>query len=182
MPVTITSVKAYQKNADIAVEWKVENESNMVQYEVEKSVDGNQFSKAATVTAKNGAVHTYSWLDKNAVTGYNYYRIRSVDLNGKVSYTEIVKVFMGKMVSEITIYPNPVTNGKINLQLTNQPAGIYGIRLLNPLGQVIVSKSVTHAEGSSSQSIPWDYNLAHGVYQLEVTKPDGDVKVIKVMY
>jgi hypothetical protein len=182
LPVTVTSLKAYPKNADIAVEWKVENESNMLQYEIEKSGDGNQFSKVATVAAKNVAINSYSWLDKNAVAGYNYYRIRSIDVNGKISYTEIVKVLMGKMVSEITIYPNPVVNGKINLQLTNQPAGIYGIRLLNPLGQVIVSKSVTHAEGSSSQSIAWDYNLAHGVYQLEITKPNGDVKVIKVMY
>jgi hypothetical protein len=28
----------------------------------------------------------------------------------------------------------------------------------------------------------WDYNPAHGMYQLEVTKPGGTVKNINVLY
>jgi hypothetical protein len=59
---------------------------------------------------------------------------------------------------------------------------MYGIRLLNPLGQVIVAKQASHAGGNGTENIKWDYNLAHGVYQLEVTKPNGEVAVIKVMY
>ena len=59
---------------------------------------------------------------------------------------------------------------------------MYGIRLFNPLGQTIVSKQVSHADGTSTEKIEWNYNLAHGVYQLEVTRPDASVKVIKVMY
>ena len=154
----------------------------MQQYEVEKSTDGNKFSKVATTTALNGAANQYNWLDKNPAIGYNYYRIRSVDKNGKTGYTQVVKVNISNAIATISIYPNPIVNGVVNVQLINQPAGVYGIRLLNPLGQVIVSKSVTHAEGTSTEPIKWDYKLAHGMYQLEVTKPDGDIKVIKVMY
>jgi subtilisin-like proprotein convertase family protein len=182
LPVTFVSVKATQKNADILVEWKVENESNLKQYEVEKSLDGNSFSKAATIAASNNRAGIYNWLDQKAVTGYNYYRIRSVDLDGKTMLTQIVKVLTGNAAMEISIYPNPITNGVVNLQLTNQPAGMYGIRMLNPIGQTIISKKITHAEGSSTEKLNWDYNLAHGMYQLEITKPNGEVKVIKVMY
>ncbi len=57
------------------VEWKVENESNMKQYEVEKSVDGNKFTKAATIEAINGRANDYNWLDQHVSAGYNYYRI-----------------------------------------------------------------------------------------------------------
>ena len=70
----------------------------------------------------------------------------------------------------------------IHLQLVNQPEGKYGIRLFNKLGQVIISRQVIHTEGSSTELIKWDYNLAHGMYKLEVTKPDGSVKTINVMY
>ncbi len=70
----------------------------------------------------------------------------------------------------------------IHLQLTNQPEGKYGIRLLNKIGQVILSKQITHAEGSSTEFIKWDFNLAHGMYQLEVSVPGGEVKEINVMY
>lgn len=182
MPVTFTSVKAYQKNEVIAVEWKVENESNILRYDIEKSVDGNSFSNVGTLAAVNGTANNYSWTDNSPVANYNFYRIKSVDLNGKVNYTQIVKVFMGKASGDITVYPNPIVNGNVNLQLTNQPAGIYNVRLLNPLGQVVLSKQITHTEGSSTETIKWNYNFARGVYQLEINRPVGEVKTIKIMY
>jgi hypothetical protein len=34
----------------------------------------------------------------------------------------------------------------------------------------------------STELIKWDYKLAHGIYQPEVTRPDGRVKDINVLY
>ena len=181
-PLTFTSVKAYQKNRDIAVEWKVENERLVNHYEVAKSVDGRTFTKVDTVATDKSLSGSFNWLDVHAVEGFNYYRIKSVNFSGESTYSDIVKVFMGSLKPLITIYPNPVRDGVLNLQFANEPQGNYGIRLLNNLGQIIVSKQVTHAGGNSTQTIKWDYNLVHGVYHLEVFKPDGGVKVIKVLY
>jgi hypothetical protein len=164
------------------VEWKVENEKNIQHYEVEKSLDGSRFTQSATIVASNNGARIYNWVDESVVPGYNYYRIRSVDLNGRSALSQIVKVLITKSHSAIAIHPNRITNGIVNLQLTNQPAGIYTVRLLNPIGQIITSKEMNLAAGSSTQQINWDYKLAHGVYQLQITKPDGVVKVIKVMY
>ena len=180
LPVTFTSIKATQKNSGILVEWKVENESNIQQYEVEKSVDGNSFSKLATVKAINGAANNYNWLDQHAAAGYNYYRIR-VGLVGKQNYTQVIKVFIGKAISEMSVYPNPVVNGSINLLLSNQPAGVYQARLLNAIGQVIISKTIHHTEGSSTEIIKINNNFSKGIYQLEIIKPDGDKKIIKLV-
>ncbi len=185
VPVTFTSVKAYRKDAKIKVEWNVENEINVKQYEVEKSLSGNQFNIIAVkkATANNGATAGYNISDENPVNGYNYYRIRSVDHDGKVQYSPVVKVLVEKeKEAGIAIYPNPITNGVINLQLTNQPAGEYGIKLYNKLGQVILSKKVQRSEGNSTEKINWDFNLAHGMYHLEVLFPDGSKKIIKVLY
>jgi hypothetical protein len=182
LPVTFVSVRAIQKDTDIAVEWKVENEQDIQQYEVERSSDGVNFNKVATVAALNNGTQNYQWLDEHPVTGTNYYRIRSVGRDGKVTYSTIVNVAMVLASPSIGIYPNPITDGIIHLQLINQPEGMYGLRLLNSLGQVIVSKQVGHAGGNATENIRWDYNLAHGVYHLEVTKPNGEIVVIKVMY
>jgi hypothetical protein len=182
LPVTFVSLKAYNKNADIAVEWKVENESNMKHYEVEKATDGINFTKMMTLAAINTGATGYSWLDQHPNVGYNYYRIRSVDVQGKANYTQVVKVLVTRGTPQITIHPNPITDGIINLHLINQPAGMYGIRLLNPAGQLITGKQITHADGSSTEKITWDYKLARGLYHLEVTKPDGKLKIINVMY
>ena len=184
LPVTFTSVKAYRVDKNINVEWRVENERNMKQYEVEKSINGTQFTSIAIVpaTANNGNSAIYLSIDTKPVEGYNYYRIKSVDINGKTTYTNVVKVLMGSIKRDITIYPNPITDGMIHLQFLNQPEGKYGIRLLNKLGQIIVLRQISHAEGSSTELIKWDFNLAHGMYQLEVVKPDGSIKNINVLY
>lgn len=182
LPLSLTSVKAYQKNKDIAVEWTAENESNMKEYHVEKSNDGNHFTKATSVEAKNAALNNYNWLDVHPSQGYNYYRIRSIDLNGKTEYSKVVKVLIGSIKQSITIYPNPVKDGMINLQMINQPAGIYFIHITNHLGQSILSKSIKHYEGSGSETIQLPKNLSHGVYQVNITKNNAAVSTIKIEY
>ncbi len=184
LPVTFTSIKAYRQGKDINVEWKVENEMNVKQYEVEKSIDGTDFTTMSiqAATANDGGSVVYVAADVKPVEGYNYYRVKSVDINGKSQYTNVVKVLMGTIKQDINIFPNPITDGMIHLQLTNQPGGKYGIRLHNKLGQLIISRQVNHSEGSSTELIKWDYNLAHGLYNLEVSRPDGTVKRINVMY
>ncbi len=183
LAVTITSLTASQKGKNIAVEWKVDNQTNIKEYEIEKSADGNNFSNVATIQANSNATTSYSWTDVNPVAGYNYYRVKSVDINGKTSYTQIVKVQPdGTLNRDITVFPNPIVNGTINLQLTNQPEGVYHVRVINQLGQAVLYKQVTHNEGSSSEAIQLSSNLAHGVYQVEVSSPANDVKIIKVLY
>ncbi|MBA3830261.1 MAG: Ig-like domain-containing protein, partial [Taibaiella sp.] len=184
LPVTFTSVKAYRQGSNINVEWIVDNEMNIKNYDVEKSADGLHFTTLTTTaaTANGGRSASYLAADARPVNGYNYYRIRSNDLNSKTEYTSIVKVFMGRTKQDIVIYPNPITDGMVHLQFMNEPDGKYGIRLMNKLGQVIVSKQVTRMDGNSTELIKWDFNLAHGMYQLEITKPDGSTKNINVYY
>jgi hypothetical protein len=182
LPAAITSIAASAKDHDIQVDWKVTREKNVQQYEVERSFDGIQFTTVATVKANNAGTADYSWLDPKVLPGYYYYRVKSTDAKGKVQYTKIVTVLIGTGKPLFTIYPNPITNGVINLQFINQPAGKYGIRLMNQLGQIIVSKQIERMNGSSNETIKWDYNLAHGIYQLEILQPNGEVKIIKVIY
>ena len=184
LPVTFTSVKAYKQDKNIDVEWRVSNESNIKEYQAEKSVNGIDFTTLATVkpTNNNGGSAVYVQPDTKPVTGDNYYRIRSIDMNGAISYTTIVKVQIADSRQDINIYPNPITDGQIHLQFLNEPVGKYGLRLLNSLGQVILAKQVTHADGTTTDLIRWNFNLAHGMYKLEVTKPDGSIKIINVLY
>lgn len=182
LPVTFVSIDASRKNADILVDWKVEMESNLKHYEVERSQNGVSFTKATVVLMDRNHLGKYEWLDQEPAQGYNYYRIRSVDVDGKTSLSTIAKVMIDMPTGSISVYPNPITNGTLNLQLGNQPEGVYGLRLLNPVGQILISKKINHAGGNHTEKINWDYKMARGMYQLEVTKPGGGVHLIKVVY
>jgi len=183
LPVTFTSVNAYQQNKNIAVEWKVGNENSMKQYEVEKSIDGQHFTLVATVAAKvnNGGTANYQWLDANFSSGNNYYRIKSITIDGNTQYTSAVKVEIATGRSQITVFPNPVTDGNINLQLINQPKGKYEVNVVNNLGQVIMVKQIEHTEGSSTQTIQLSKTAAKGNYQLQIITPDNRMVNTKLL-
>jgi len=182
MPVTFTSVKANVQNNKVSVNWNVENQSNMKRYEVERSADGKNFTQIAEVAASNIASASYNWLDENPAQGNNYYRIHSLDINGKAEYSSIVKAQISNVSVSIKIYPNPAVDAKVNIQLVNQPGGVYYARLLNAIGQEIASKKIVCATGNSTETIEWNKNAARGIYNLQITMPDGSINVTRLQY
>ena len=87
--------------------------------------------------------------------------------------------FLG--IAAISVYPNPIVNEVINVQFTNQPKGRYLLRLINPLGQIVIRKDVIHNGGNAQEPLRWQKNFSKGIYQLEITGPGGDLKIIKVV-
>ena len=191
LPVTFTSIKATQQNnpvagqlPHIAVEWKVDNQMNITAYEVEKSADGRTFSKVTTqlVVGANGTSVTYNWLDLNAFSGNNYYRVRSIGNGGEVKYSTIVNVNIGNAHSVIAVYPNPVINRQLNIQFSGMDKGVYNLRLISASGQSVFVTKLTHTGGSALHLVKLG-NCAAGNYRLEIVKPDNSrlVKALVVL-
>ncbi|HMG83686.1 MAG TPA: hypothetical protein VK559_11670, partial [Ferruginibacter sp.] len=123
--VTYSNVIATQENKNITVQWIVTDQLNINKYIVERSTDGVNFYPVDTTTATN--ISTYNWIDADPGVGSFYYRIRSTDNSGAIEYSKTVEVVIGKGIVEgIQVYPNPVTNGTLQLQMNNIPAGEYG--------------------------------------------------------
>jgi hypothetical protein len=185
LPVTLRNVKAYEKNTGVQVEWTLSQEINMDHYEVEKSSTGMNFSKAGSVaSAGNSSTSVgYGWFDAAPNMGANFYRIKMIDKNGAFSYSSVVKVVISKGAPAIAIYPNPAVDGMINIQFTNVPKGIYQIKLINSIGQVVMTKQIQHEEGSSNETLRPDKQIAHGNYQIEVTGGTDNAKLTtKLIY
>lgn len=165
LPVSFSSLKAFEKSTGVQIEWKVETETNPDRYEVEKSVNGQHFSKLATITPANGhSITLYQWFDANANNGNNYYRIKSVGKTGEVSYSQIVRVDMSKRGNEIVVYPNPLKGNTLNLYL-HAGKGQYSVNLLSMTGQSVFKQIIQHPGGSSTQTLQLPYNLLNSVYQ-----------------
>jgi uncharacterized protein YpmS len=156
---------------------------NAKSYDVEKSTDGIHFTKVNTTAAANtGVTASYNWLDATPNTGDNYYRIQLTNQSGTVIYSQVVKVKTGNISSEIALYPNPIVNGVIGLQLNNMPKGKYGVRIINTVGQTILKKTIQHLGGSSTETLSLANYLAKGLYKLEVIHPDKSKTVINLAY
>jgi hypothetical protein len=180
LPVTYTSITAYPKEKNAVVEWKVENESGIQSYDVLWSSNGNDFIAKGTVAAHNAGRENYLWTDEHPSLGYNYYRVRSTGKDGQVSYTTVVKVWMGAPTGEISVYPNPVTGTVIHLTMPYNKSGSYRVRILNSLGQVLASQKIDHLLDNTIETIRW-HAPAKGIYHLEIIDPDGNAQYLKIV-
>lgn len=174
VPVSFVSVNAQAAGAAVKVDWKVAQESGIRQYVVERSADGRNFTDGGNVaaTGNRGGDASYGWLDATPLSGSNFYRIRSVGLNGEIKYSPIVKVLTGKVLPSFTIAPNPVEGSVVNVQFKNQLAGRYTLRLLAPTGEAVFTSVKEHQGGNSTQVVQLPSTIARGAYQLEIISPD----------
>lgn len=170
VPVTITGLKATHQNEGILFEWTSEQESGIINYEVERSTDGQHFSKIGSVTARGNSslAINYHWLDVNPHPGVNFYRLKIIEVT-KQSYSEVIRVSAPTSNSNLVkVFPNPMTQDFISLQIHAQK-GTYQIVLTNKTGQRIFFKTIEHFGGFAIEKIRMPNNLESGVYQLIFT-------------
>ena len=171
LAVNVTSLRAWQQGNNIALSWVSSQETGINHYEVEKSTDGINFGPIGSVPALNSASGNavYHFTDFQPASGNNFYRIKIVDNNGQVTYTSIALVTNNTGKPEIFLFPNPVKTFNFTLQMSNLPAGQYELRVMDNLGQVMVSKTISHPGGSASQTIYLPTGTARGTYHLTLT-------------
>jgi len=169
LPVKFTSITAKQTNSDIKIDWDVAEESGIQKYEIEKSIDGINFSKAGEVKARgNNSSESYHWLDVNPTAVNNYYRVRAIQADGKFFFSKVVSAKIAAGGTSIKVFPNPVKNQQINIQLNGMKKGKYTVVLFNSVGQQMTKYVIDHAGGSSHQTIPFSKKLLPGLYNLQI--------------
>ena len=95
LPVELTHFSVDKaNNADAHIEWATANESNTLNYDIERSTDRKTFKKMGIVKAVGHAHEPtrYDFLDKNlplSVASVFYYRLKINDLDNTSTYTEI---------------------------------------------------------------------------------------------
>ncbi len=181
LPVNIINLKAYQKGTNIEVDWTSLNEVNINHYEIEKSLSGTSFTTIDNkAPLKNGLPYVdYNFIDVHPVNGNNFYRIKVINMDGSISYTNIADVLIGAGKAAVSVFPNPVITQSFTLQMTNLPAGHYNMQIYNNLGQIVISKTIEHFGGSASQTINLPAGFAQGSYHFVFT--NGNFKINKLL-
>jgi type IX secretion system substrate protein len=165
-------------NKTVGLTWTTQQELNSSHFEIERSADETNWITLGTVTAKgnNASASDYGYTDESPLSGINYYRLKTVNLDGSYSYTNI-KTIRTIQVKGIVIFPNPARN-YVNVSI-NQSAVDLNVKLVNSLGQVM---QVMQVKAGTSITLTLDvHNYAQGTYILQVTGSDGTFQTSKVL-
>ncbi len=115
LPIEMLNFNAVACSQDVCLNWRTANELNSDRFEIERSVDAENWTKMKDVKAAGSSKRTlsYSAMDYYPMPGINYYRLKIVDRDETFTYSTIEAVEF-KDVLEVGIYPNP-SNGTFNV-------------------------------------------------------------------
>jgi hypothetical protein len=169
LPLTLTEFKAYQKLEDVELAWKV-NETDVYKYEVERSTDGRTFTKIGEVIA-TGAIGLieYTFLDANPFAGDNFYRLKIIDIDKTPKFTNIVRVSFNNTGAMLVMYPNPVREKMLNIEMKALAKGTYYFTMYNNVGQKVFSKQIDYDGTSASEVIYLSSTITNGIYYVQVS-------------
>ncbi|HRH50813.1 MAG TPA: T9SS type A sorting domain-containing protein [Panacibacter sp.] len=148
LPVTIVNLKAQQQGNIIKVDWSSLTEINVGSYEIQRSLNGRDFSAIGSVTAKNNGTSqtNYTFNDLQPATGNNYYRVKVIDEDGKKTYSNIVSLNVNSDKTITLVYPVPArdvlhiqTNGIASFSLIDQSGKVLLIQNINGNGTINIS-------------------------------------------
>lgn len=151
LPVQLASFAAVRASDDVQLSWSTISELNNFGFYVERKLDGtssftevpNSFVAGHATTLEG---HNYTFTDNTVTSGVWYYRLRQVDLDGKVNYSEPVKVeFTTGVATETPAtyglsqnYPNPF-NPSTDIQFSLAKAGTVSLKVYDMLGREVAT-------------------------------------------
>lgn len=157
--IQLSSFSAQTVHEDVLLKWETVSETENDRFEVERSSNGMDFGMVDTVKSKGSSNQTqnYQWLDEEPLRGISYYRLKAIDVDGKINYSSVVSTNFEN--SDVKIIPNP-NNGAF------QVIGLNGMNLL----EVVDLKGNVLQQLESDQTNAY-FNLVHapGVYFLKIT-------------
>jgi hypothetical protein len=123
-----------QTEREVLLRWTVEKSINTDNYQIERSADGiNAATIGELVSHRQSTPDHYTFTDLNPHSGFNYYRIRSIETDGTINFSPWRTVEIGNLAGEVKIFPNPA-NTQVNIRIST--AQSVEVRLYNPLGQL----------------------------------------------
>ena len=164
------SFSADMKDENVFINWDLNNVNDVMGFELYKSTDGSDWDMIGYVEGEETEDNTFSFVDETPNWGINFYRIKSINMDGDYGFLKTTKiVFEYTTGAEIgDFFPNPATNGVANLNINIPDGGEATVYIHDSMGKLITTS--TQIIESGADTISFNLNdLSYGIYYAKVS-------------
>jgi hypothetical protein len=164
------SFNAHQDGTNAILNWTTNKETEGLEFVIEGSIDGRNFSKVGSVTSNNifsNPLNKYSWSHVTTSSKY-YYRIKMVGQYNGERYSRIVGLDVLTKAATLLSVLNPFSNHLITTVQVAE-AGIIRLQLINNNGVIVHSQNTALQQGSNKIVMNNLDGLPSGMYTLKLT-------------
>ena len=182
LPVLLKSFTAsrYQQSANVGLKWTSSAEINNVGFEIQRNLGNDTWQTIGFVNSQAPGGNSisdinYSYDDLNNSKSVSQYRLRQIDIDAKIRYSEIRSVRGLDQKGGVIIYPNPTNDGRVNIVFDDKNS-VRDVSVMDMSGRMVKQmKNIT------ANSIQID-NLTPGMYSIKVLVPEtGEQTVEKIV-
>jgi hypothetical protein len=159
----------------VKLSWSTATEINNLGFEIQKSTGGNEFFTAGFVNGHGTTADptNYSFTDIHVDNGKYYYRLKQIDYNGTVKFTDVVEVEFRAFNSCLLEqnYPNPF-NPVTTIGFGVQNKSNVRITILNTIGEEVAILLNEEREAGYHQVEFNAVNFPSGVYFYRIQSGD----------
>lgn len=182
VPVELVSFGVSISESSINLSWETATELNNKGFEVQRKSENGTWEKIGFVEGYGTTteMHNYIFKDVYSGQGITYYRLKQVDLDGKISYSKILSLNLGAPSNFVLNqnFPNPF-NPSTNISFFIPNQANVKITIYNQIGEK-VTELLNKNLAAGSYNYSWDASgQASGVYFYEIQT--GDFRAIKKM-
>ena len=113
LPVVLTEFSGkVNTDRNALLTWRTSSEYNSRSFDLETGRDGINFERLSTITAVGNSAteQRYEYTHIAPPDGLNYYRLRQIDLDGKMEYSKIISLLVDAVGRKVVLYPVPATD------------------------------------------------------------------------
>ena len=174
LPVKLTYFNGFKENNKVILNWESTEELNLKQYSIEQQSKqtGSWITKAIISPKGGGAVTKYSQLEVPFTDGSNYaiYRLKMTDVDGKITYSPIVRIKLDKSAAALNVQSNPVINNQLKFMLSGLPVNKRAAVAIIDFSGRVVLKTTAFTVINNSIDVT---KLTAGIYKLVVQIDDA---------
>ena len=174
----VLALNAMKADRQVNLYWANNTGFKNDRFLVEKSTDGVHFETLLELPAyydEDNSTKLFETLDPEPATGYNYYRVKAVHLDGSISVSEVKMVEMNA-IARLALYPNPARSyTRINFEDFDKE-GPISIRISDLAGKVLSTIKLDAPE-LPYYELQLD-QLQTGQYLLSIT-PEGRRPIVQ---
>jgi hypothetical protein len=170
LPVLFDNVKAFEKSGGVQIEWSNLTERDLIEYVVQRSTNGKDYVDYSTIIPKSNHDDKadYTEFDATPAPGANFYRVRVLEIGGKLIYSKVLRVDIGGAKTGFSLYPNPVIGHQVTISLAGIKQGTYKVHVVTSTGVDVYQKNIITQAGGITQTLVLPSTLKPGVYTMLV--------------
>ncbi|MBL1212204.1 MAG: T9SS type A sorting domain-containing protein [Ignavibacteriae bacterium] len=177
VPVELVSFRGFTINNGVYLEWKTATELNNYGFEIERSIDDQNFEKAAFIqgNGNSNVNHDYSYTDRPSGSGKFFYRLKQLDFNGSHEYSNTIEVDLG-MPKEYSLsqnHPNPFNPSTV-IEFTLPTEAKVSIKVYNTIGQELIEVVNDNFLAGVNRASFNAISFASGIYYYTINAEGAD--------